>query len=91
MAAFGQLAVRLSVSPHLVALQTMKTTVLTAGIVLLVLALSYSLVRLDILDAEFLRFLPPLLALVVAAAIIFGVLRAKRAESTHSHRPKKKG
>jgi len=56
----------------------MKTTVVAAGIVLLVLSLSYSLVRLDVLDAESLRFLPALLALVVAVAVIFGAVRAKR-------------
>ena len=69
----------------------MKTTAVTAGVVLLVLALSYSLVRLDVVDAEILRFLPPLLAVVIAVAIISGVLRARRSRPARTPKKKEKG
>jgi len=67
----------------------MKITSVTAAVVLVVLALMYLLVRLDIIDADGLRFVPAILAIVIACAVIYAAVNRRRSLSTA--KPKKKG
>jgi hypothetical protein len=55
-----------------------KVSAIVVALVLLVLAVPFLLVRMDVMDAEWLRFEPGATAIVVAAAIIVMALRRKR-------------
>jgi hypothetical protein len=68
----------------------MRTTIVTAALVLLVLALMYSLVKLDMVDAEVLRFAPSIMAVVVACAIIYSAVSRRRSRS-NAKRKKRNG
>ncbi|CAB3744641.1 hypothetical protein [Paraburkholderia rhynchosiae] len=46
--------------------------------VLVILALTFLLIQMDLVRAETLRFLPPLIALTIAVEIGVAVLRKKR-------------
>lgn len=64
-----------------------KVPVIIVALVLSLVAVLFLLVRMDIMNAEWLRFLPATIAIVIAAAIIIMVLRRKR---TVGKRGKKK-
>jgi hypothetical protein len=57
----------------------MRASAVVIALVLFVLAISFLLVRMDVLHAEWLRFLPAAMAIVVAGGIIVMALRRKRA------------
>lgn len=67
----------------------MKVSILIAGLLLVALAVPFALVRMDVLDAEILRFLPALLAVIVAGAFIITALRHKASEGNSKSRSKK--
>jgi uncharacterized membrane protein YccC len=51
----------------------MRASAFTVAAALLTLAITWTLVRLDILPADAIRFLPAALACIVAGGIAFGV------------------
>ena len=56
----------------------MKNTAIIVALVLITLAISFALVRMDVLDADTLRFLPAVLGVIVAGAFVFiGIQRGK--------------
>jgi uncharacterized membrane protein YccC len=56
----------------------MKLSALVVAGVLLLLAVSFALVRADLMDASFLRFLPQMIAALVGVAIVLAVAKAAR-------------
>jgi hypothetical protein len=56
----------------------MKVSAVVAALLLLTLALSFGLVRLDIVDAGLLRLLPALMALIIAGSVGYVALRSRR-------------
>lgn len=67
----------------------MKRTTLIAALILIALGIAFALVRMDILDAEALRFLPALLGVLVAGALIFIGLQRRR--TTNAKKPRAEG
>ena len=64
----------------------MKSTTLLVASILIALTIAFALVRLDLLDAEILRFLPAVLGAIVAMALAFFALRRKKVESKDGKR-----
>lgn len=55
----------------------MRVSIIVIAIVLLVLAVPYLLVQMDVLDAEWLRVVPATLAIVVAMSGMVAFLRRR--------------
>ena len=56
----------------------MKVSLLVAAALFLVLAVLYALVRLDVLDAEALRLVPAIVAVIVAVGLIYSATRSRQ-------------
>jgi len=49
----------------------MKVSAIVIAVLLATLGVSFGLVRMDIVDADLLRFLPAIVAIIVAGAVAF--------------------
>ena len=59
----------------------MKVSAIVLAVLLAILGISFGLVRMDVVDADLLRFLPALVALVLAGAVAYAFLRARSKKS----------
>lgn len=64
----------------------LKSTTLIVALILIALGVAFALVRMDVLDADTLRFLPALLGVLVAGALIFIGFRRRR--TTNAKEPR---
>lgn len=69
----------------------MKLSIAIAGVILLIVGIAIALVRLDLLDAETLRFLPVVIALAVGFALVYAVVAKKRVTTSRRKAPARKG
>lgn len=67
----------------------MKLVSLVLALVLALIALSFILVRSDILQAEYLRYLPSIIAIIVAGGVAFLAIRRRQGAKNRPNRRSK--
>lgn len=68
----------------------MKTSLAIAAILLLVIAGAFTVVQMDLVDAEALRFLPAIAAIVIAAGLIYpSIIKRLQERGSQKHNLKK--
>jgi hypothetical protein len=67
----------------------MKTSLAVAATLLLVLAAAFAMVRMDWVDADALRFLPAIAAVIVAAGLISPAIVNRMRKRRRRRNPKK--